>query len=222
MTRLKTALAISLALLTFAPALRAQLSTVVVVDFERAVVESKEGKKSSDKFNATLQARQSDIEKKQKELEDQQRKLQNGARTLSDAAKADLQKDIERRTTELQRVNEDAQKELQTLRDELLRPIAERATAILNAMASERNYTVVVDTSNQENNVIWFNPKNEITAELVKRIDDALAQEAGKAEPAKAATPPPATPGVPRTAAPTPRPTTPATTTPAPAAPRKP
>jgi outer membrane protein len=221
MSRLKTASAIALALLTFAPALQAQLSTVVVVDFERAVVESKEGKKSSDKFNGALQAKQSEIEKKQKELEDQQRKLQNGARTLSDAAKVDLQKDIDRRTTDLQRINEDAQKELQTLRDELLRPIAERATAILNAMASERNYTLVVDTSDPDSNVIWKNDKNDITAELVKRIDEALAQEAGKAEPPKTAPPAPAT--APRTAAPaTPRPTTPATTTPAPAAPKKP
>ena len=66
MIRLKTAIVTSLALLTFAPVLRAQLSTIVVVDFERAVVESKEGKKSSDKFNATLQAKQGEIEKRQK------------------------------------------------------------------------------------------------------------------------------------------------------------
>ena len=190
------------------------------MDFERAVVESKEGKKSSDKFNATLQAKQSDIEKRQKELEDQQRKLQNGARTLSDVAKADLQKDIDRRTTELQRVNEDAQKELQALRDELLRPIAERATAILNAMAAERNYTLVVDLSNQENNVLWFNAKNDITAELVKRIDDVTAQEATKGEPSKPAAP---ASTAPRTATPpAPRQTTPAPTTPAPTAPKNP
>src|SRR5207248_9566778 len=139
-----------LALLIFTPGLRAQLSTVVVVDFERAVVESREGKKASEKFNSTLQAKQNDVEKKTKELEDQQKKLQNGARTLSDAAKADIQKDIDRRTTDLKRLNEDAQRELQGLRDELLRPIAERATAILNAMTSELNYTCLVDRSNPE------------------------------------------------------------------------
>jgi hypothetical protein len=122
----------------------------------------------------------------------------------------------------LQRVNEDAQKELQALRDELLRPIAERATAILNAMASERNYTLVVDISNPENNVIWKNDKNDITAELVKKIDEVTAQEATKAEPSKAA-PATSTPAAPRTAAPaTPRPATTPPTTPPPAAPKKP
>src|SRR6267378_3035584 len=121
-----------------------QVSKIAVVDFERAVVQSVEGKKSSDKFNITLQAKQADAEKRQKELEDGQRKLQTQDRTLSDTAKANLQKDIDRRTTELQRFNEDSQKELQSLRDELLRPIAERASAILNAIAVEQGFTLIV------------------------------------------------------------------------------
>ena len=215
MTPLKTTIVAIVALLISAPSLRAQSSKIGVVDFERAVVESVEGKKSSEKFNAALQGKQGDVEKKQKELEDQQKKLQNGARTLSDAVKADLQRDIDRRTTELQRVNEDAQKELQVLRDQLLRPIAERATAILNAMADEQGYTVVIDTSSQDHNVLWFNKKNDVTDELIKRINAATPQEPAKTE----------APKQPTTAAPTaPRPTTPAVprpATPAPTAPKQ-
>src|ERR1051326_3719174 len=138
-------LALFLSLLVWTPLARAQMSKVGVVDFERAIVESVEGKKSSDKFNAALQAKQADGEKRQKELEDAQKKLQTQERTLSEAAKANLQKDIDRRTTELQRFNEDSQKELQSLRDELLRPIAEKASGLLNAIAAERGYTLIVD-----------------------------------------------------------------------------
>ena len=130
MSRLKIATLAGLALLISAPVVWAQLSIVMWVDFERAVVESAEGKKASEKFNSTLKAKQGDIEKRQRELEDQQKKLQNGARTLSDAAKADLQKDIDRRTTELKRINEDAQKDLQGMRDQLLGPIAQRNAGI--------------------------------------------------------------------------------------------
>jgi outer membrane protein len=221
MIGLKTGIVAGFAVFVSPLLARAQLSTVVVVDFERAVVECQEGKKASEKFNAALQTKQTEVEKKQKELDDQQKKLQNGARTLSDSAKAELQKDIARRTTELQRLNEDAQKELQTLRDELLRPIAERATAILNAMAAENGYTVVIDVSNPDSNVIWANPKNDVTAELIKRID-AAALAAGKPEPAKSASPSPApstsgsaTPQAPRLANPgVPRPTVPAPTAP--------
>jgi outer membrane protein len=213
MNRLKTPVVAIVALLISAPMIRAQLSKVVVVDFERAVVESEEGKKASDKFNGLLQAKQGDVEKKQRELDEQQKKLQNGARTLSEQAKADIQRDIDRRTTELQRLNEDAQRELQGARDELLKPIAERASAVLGVMAEQENYTLVIDISNPESNVVWKNPKNDITDELVKRIN-ASSAATGKTEAPKA--PAPATPSTGT------RPTPPAApkTTPPPAAPK--
>jgi outer membrane protein len=213
MTRLKLSLLAITISTVLAPALvRAQNAKVAVVDFERAVVESTEGKKSSEKFNATLQAKQADLEKRHKDIDDATKKLQNGARTLSDAAKAELQKDIERKNTQLQRLNDDSQKELQTLRDELLRPIAERATALLNAMAAQDGYTIVIDISNPQTNVVFSNPKNDITAELVKRLD------------ASAPAPPAGQTAAPKSPAPAPgatRPTTPATQTPKPPTPPK-
>jgi outer membrane protein len=209
MNRFKIPVVAIVALLFSAPMMRAQLSKVVVVDFEKAVVESDEGKKASEKFNALLQAKQGDLEKKQKDIEEQQKKLQNGARTLSDQAKADIQRDIDRRTTEVQRLNEDAQRELQASRDELLKPIADLATAVLGAMASSENYTLVIDISNPESNVVWKNPKNDITDELIKRINAAAA--ASKSEAPK--TPAPAAPSAtrPPQSAPPKAPTPPAT-----------
>jgi outer membrane protein len=200
MTRLKLSLLATTLTTIFAGAtvLSAQLAKVGVVDFEKAVVESAEGKKASEKFNATLQAKQTELEKRQKDIDDQTKKLQNGARTLSDTAKADLQKDIDRKTTDLQRINEDAQKDLQTLRDELLRPIAEKATALMNAMAAEQGYTLVVDISNPQTNVVFFNPKNDVTPELVKRID---AAPPANAEAPKAPAPAGARPAAPSSSA---------------------
>ncbi|HLH32115.1 MAG TPA: OmpH family outer membrane protein [Terriglobia bacterium] len=217
MTRLKLSLlATTVLTILSGPALlpAQQLSKVAVVDFERAVVESAEGKKASEKFNVQLQAKQAELEKKQKDIDDSTKRLQTGERTLSDAAKAQLQKDIDRKTTDLQRQNEDAQKELQTLRDELLRPIAERATALLNQMASEQGYTLVVDISNPQNNVVFWNKNNDVTEELVKRINattpTAEAPKAPAAAP-KATTPAPvgARPAGPATTAPRPPATTP-------------
>ena len=202
MIRLRWLLLTIVGLLIQTPFVHAQVSKVAVVDFEKALVDSAEGKKSSDKFNATLQSKQSDGQKRQQELEDAQKKLQTQERTLSETAKANLQKDIDRRTTELQRFNEDSQKELQSLRDELLRPIAEKASAILNQLAAEQGYTLVVDISNPQNNVVWFNPRNDITAELTRRINAAMAttSNAAPARPAGStpAPPRPAAPLVPR------------------------
>src|SRR5215475_4735375 len=189
-----------------------QLSKIVIVNFERAVVESAEGKKASEKFNVTFKAKQEDLEKRQKDIDDSTKKLQNGARTLTDAAKADIQRDIDRKNTELQRLNEDAQKELQSLRDELLRPIAEKATALMNALAAEQGYTLVVDISNPQSNIVFWDPKRDVTSELVKRIDAAppAASEAPKqAAPAAGAARPTTQPSaVPKSTAPAAPPST--------------
>ena len=169
MTHPKLPVLLMVLLLIPSPLLGQVFSKVGVVDFERAVVESTEGKKSSVKFNAKLEGRQ-------KEVEEAQNKLRTQERVLSDAAKADLQRDIDRRQTELTRVNEDAQKELGALRDELLRPVADLATKILNAYASDQGYTIIIDVSNPGNNVIWANPAADITTELIRRIDAEIAK----------------------------------------------
>src|SRR5437867_11532245 len=109
MTHLKWPLLLTVILLFPLIPVRSQTSKIAVVDFEKAVVESVEGKKSSEKFNTTLQSKQADAEKRQKELEDAQKKLQTQERTLSETSKANLQKDIDRCITDLQCFTEDAQ-----------------------------------------------------------------------------------------------------------------
>src|SRR5437879_2528958 len=108
MTRLKWLLLVIISFLILPVLVPGQVSKIAVVDFERALVASAEGKKSSEKFTTTLQSKQAEAEKRQKDLEDAQKKLQTQERTLSESAKANLQKDIDRRTTDLQRFNEDA------------------------------------------------------------------------------------------------------------------
>jgi len=151
--RLKLPMILLITLLVPAGLAFGQASKVGVVDFERAVVESAEGKAAQAKFNARLEERQKELEKKQREIEDLQKRLQTQEKVLSDAVKANLQKDIARGQTELTRLDEDVQKELETLRNELLQPIAQRANAVLNAFANEQNYTVIVDSSRRSRRV---------------------------------------------------------------------
>lgn len=148
-----------------------------VVDFERAVVESVEGKKAAEKFNLKFEERRQEIEKKQKEFEQLENRLRTQDRALSDAAKTDLSRDIDRRRTELTRLNEDAQKELGTYREELLGPIAAIANKIINAYAVEQGYSIIVDLSNPQNNVVYANDLADITTELIRRIDAETAKQ---------------------------------------------
>jgi outer membrane protein len=181
MNRFKLSMMLVMALLVPTSLVWSQSAKIAVVDFERAVIECGEGKQAQARFNSRLEEKQKDAEKRQKELEAIRTRLQTQEKVLSDAVKAGLQRDLERGQVDLVRLNEDAQKELETLRNELLSPIAQRGSALLTALAKEQEYTLIVDLSNPQSNVLWHNPKNDITPELIRRLDAT----APKPEPAK-------------------------------------
>ena len=161
---------------------------VAIIDFQAALAGNTLGKKAQEQLAAEVNKRQTDMEKTQKSLEDAQNKLRTQANALSDAAKANLSRDVDRMTTELKRKNDDAQKELQEMQQNLLRPIAERLQKVLKAYASEMGYSVVFDAMT----VVWAAPASDITTEIIRRIDADVA-----ATPAPAAAPKAAAPAAP-------------------------
>jgi Skp family chaperone for outer membrane proteins len=173
---------------------------VAVVDFQKAVTENADGKKAQEKFLAEFNKRQKDFEDKQKAMTDMQTKLQNGDKALSESAKGDLAKQIDKLNTELQRMNDDAQKDLGELQQQLFRPIAEKAQDAVKSYSTENGFALVFDTSSQASSIIYVQEVADITTEIIRRMDAAAAK--APAAPATAA---------PRPAAPTnaPKPATP-------------
>jgi Skp family chaperone for outer membrane proteins len=164
---------------------------VAVVDFQKAVTENAEGKKAQEKFIGELNKRQKEFEEKQKAMNDAQTKLQAGDKTLSDTAKADLAKQIDKFNTELQRMNDDAQKDLGDLQQQLFRPIAEKTQDVLKTYSAENGFAVVFDTSSQQgNSIVFADPVADITTEIIRRVDAAAPKTTAPA----AAAPRPATP----------------------------
>ncbi len=149
---------------------------VAVVDFQKAVVENSEGKKAQEKFMAELNKRQKEFEDKQKALSEAQNKLQTQDKVLSDTVKADLAKQIDRLNTELQRMNDDAQKELGDFQQQLFRPIAERTQEVLKSYSAETGFAVVFDSSSQANSIIYVQEVADITTEIIRRVDAAVAK----------------------------------------------
>ena len=163
---------------------------VAVVDFQKAVTENTEGKKAQEKFMGELNKRQKDFEDKQKAMTDAQTKLQTGDKALSETAKADLAKQVDRLNTELQRMNDDAQKELGDLQQTLFRPIAEKTQEVLKSYSTENGFAVVFDSSSQASSLIYVEPVADITTEIIRRVDAAPTKAPAAAAP-KAAVPAP-------------------------------
>ena len=176
---------------TSAAAASAGAGRVAVVDFQKAVVENAEGKKAQERFMAEVNKRQKDFEGKQKSLTDAQTKLQNQAQVLTDTVKADLSRQIDKLNTELQRMNDDAQKELGDFQQQLFRPIMEQTQKVLQAYSVENGFAVVFDVSSQANSIIYVQDVADITTEIIRRVDATVAKAPAAAP---AAAPKPAEP----------------------------
>src|SRR5262245_14223533 len=105
-------LALSGAALAQAPAAAqpaAGPSRIAVIEFNRAVVETADGKKAAEVIKGEMTKREAEFTKAQGELEALQKQAQSQGNVLNDTAKSDLARKIDLKNTELTRINEDAQ-----------------------------------------------------------------------------------------------------------------
>lgn len=162
----------------------AQDAKIAVVNLQRLTVGSDEGKKSNDKLEKKYQEIAGIMQKAQKDIEDKENRLRTQERIMSDANKAQLAREIERDKTDLTRKNQDYQKELAELEEQLMAPLMEQAKGVLASYLKEYGYTIIFNLTAEDGNVVWYNQGNDITDDVITRIN---AQQ--KAGPPVAATP---------------------------------
>ncbi|WP_437918225.1 OmpH family outer membrane protein [Sphingobacterium sp. LRF_L2] len=110
-------------------------------------------------------------EEYQKKQNDANEKLRNRSEANKTAVDAELQtlgqelQNIEQRIQEVQRV---AQEELGKKQQELLAPIQTKVMNAINAVAKEKGYAYVLDTSN--GSVIYFQGGEDISAEVKSKL----------------------------------------------------
>jgi outer membrane protein len=198
------------------------------VDLLRVAAESNEGKAANAKIQALTQKKQAELKEKTSSLEANRQKLQQGGGALSDAARAQIQKDIDRLTVEIDRFQEDANAEVQELQQQVMGEFQEKLRPVVDAIVKELAIGLLFSWSDA--GAIFVDPSLDITADVVKRFNAATVSGATKpAAGAKPTTPPatsakPAAPPAapPATQKPTPPPATDKPATPPAPAPAKP
>jgi outer membrane protein len=142
-----------------------------VIDFARAIASSGEGKAAIAEFQKKVDGKKDDLARKNGEIEQLQKQLNDQSRTLNDDSRAALTKSIDGKTTELQRAQQDAQKEFSELQGEIYNRIGGRIFPVIQQYAKDNGLTVVIDTSQQGNQLIYADPATDITEEIVKKFD---------------------------------------------------
>ena len=159
---------------------------VAYVNLQLVAQVSKEGQAANAKVADFTKKKQAEIAEKQKQIQGNQQKLQTGGTVLSDAARAQLEKDIERQGRELERLQQDAQADLDSLNRDLQAEFNKKLFPILEQISTEHSLHLLFSAADA--GLIWAAEGLDLSMEAVKRLD------AASPAPAPAAAPPAAKP----------------------------
>jgi outer membrane protein len=184
---------------------------IALVAFEQAVFATNEGQRAVQEIQVKYKPKKDQIDSLSHEVDTLKKQLQSAPATLSDADRAAKMKEIDAKEKRLNHDAEDAQTAYNTELQEAYGKVAAKVSVALKKYVSDNGYTLLLDVSNQQSNVMWANQSTDVTQAVVT----AYNASSGVAPPAPVAPAPSAS----TPAATHPRPAT--TTAPKAAAPKQ-
>jgi outer membrane protein len=140
---------------------------------------SADGKAAVTRVNALIAKKQKEAEDKAKLLQGNQQKLQTSGSVMNEAARTQLEKEIERMQKEAERFQQDAQAEVQELQQEVQNDFVKKMTPILDEVCKEKALQILLNAN--DGGIAWVAPGLDLTGEVVRRLD-ALSKPAAPAK----------------------------------------
>lgn len=166
---LRRALFLTAALSIFAPAAQAAC-IVAVVDFQRAVTETDEGKAAQTKLDTMYATRKSEIEKLQSDLEKEFKEYEQKALILSDDARKEAEQNLLVKQQRFESTYGQYQQEMQQAYFTLLQELDNQMRTLSASIAKEKTYCLVLDKAA----VVYAGGEAiEMTDELIRRYNAA-------------------------------------------------
>jgi outer membrane protein len=134
---------ILLAASAVAPAAHAE--GVAVVDLQGAVMQTEDGMRAQATLKKIFDRRQQDLDATQVQMQKMRQDIEKQARVLSREAISKRMESWQRDMLKLQGTFVDYNKELQKRQGELTQPIVKRMVAIIERIARQQGYSVVID-----------------------------------------------------------------------------
>jgi outer membrane protein len=174
----RTSLA-SLALATLLSAVAADAQTLKIGYINSSeIVQSAPGSAEAQaQFDAELESAQEEIERLQTELQNLDQQLQQQQLTLSPEAKANRQQQLQVKAQEYEQRASQLQEQANARRAELVQPIMDQITEVIEALREEGNYAMILDAA--AGSIISADPTLDLTQEVLRRLEAADAVPGG-------------------------------------------
>lgn len=145
------------------------LERIALVDVQRCIMETKEGRRAKKDLEDTFAKGQARIDRKAKDLQKKLADLQAKAPMLDEATLQKRQEELMRSQAELQQLGAELQQEVMEKEALLTEQIYGRVADIVEQIALEEKIQVVLVRS--EMTVLWADPKLDLTNRVIVRYD---------------------------------------------------
>jgi outer membrane protein len=140
---------------------------IALVAFEQAVFATNEGQRATQDIQDKYKPKKAQIDSLAQEVDSLKKQLQSAPATLSDEERATRLKNIDTKEKQLNRDAEDAQTAYNADLQEAYGKVAAKVSVTLKDYVAKNGYTLLLDVSNQQSNVMWAVPSTDVTQAVV-------------------------------------------------------
>ncbi|MBC7467550.1 MAG: OmpH family outer membrane protein [Bdellovibrio sp.] len=141
------------------------------VDVQKAIEKSSAGKKAKEDMKKEAEKKNKDLEKKKADVDKMREDIEKKRSVLSEEAfgkrAAELQEEMQKFNVLAQK----AQQELQKREADLLQPIVEKMKKVIAGLAKEKGLSMVIQSNQNAQIVLFATPESDITEDVVKAFD---------------------------------------------------
>ena len=168
--------AVALAFGTVAPSL-ALAEKIAIVDLQRALEETEDGKKAKAKLKSDFDRKQKELDEKQEDLKKMKEAFDKKAQLMKPEALQKEQKELQDRFVELQNIYARLQKDLAQKEQEATRGIFGKLQQVVGKIAERDKFSMVLEKNAA---VVWGQPSLDITNEVIRTYNSEASSGSKK------------------------------------------
>lgn len=148
-----------------------------IIDIQRAVMSTNEGKREIDAFNKKFEPRQAALRKQASDIQELRKQLRESAK-MSDDARSALQKNLTQKQIALRSDTETVAADYQTEQREIISRILKKMAPVVDKYAKDNGYGMIFDAQFwPQGPVLWANAATaDVTAAVVSAYNAQVAE----------------------------------------------
>lgn len=143
------------------------------INVQSAILSTKEGQKAAQELQNKFNSRRQALEKRQSDLAALQSRMRSGSATMSQQAKEKLIADIDTQTKAWNQDTQDFNAEIQQEQGKIMNEVGQKMLEVIDKYATAHGILLVADVSNPRSPVLWVDPSDDITNDIIRQYDQA-------------------------------------------------